>query len=167
MADGSIGAYTTAELLGWFQGIVPTERAKKNVIGTDVPVMGLAREEFMVKEYGTAYNFEGDVRKGTTGTAVRLPDSDEEDFEDAFSYEPRYNLLPEDEAFVDDDEEEDFGPGRPINPSAKPGDHDYGVDENISAICEDFSFDEDRSPRLPVHDYQREILRTINDNKVS
>lgn len=167
MADGSIGAYTTAELLGWFQGVMPSDRAKKDTVGTDIPVMGKVREEFMEKEYGRAYDVEGEVSSSRRGVAARPPDSDDEDGGDVFNYEPRYNLHPEeDQSFLLEDEE-DFGPGKPINPNAKPGDNDYAVDESLSAVYDDFSFTEDKNPHLPVHDNRVEILDTIRNHKVS
>ena len=165
MADGSIGAYTTAELLGWFRGVVPAERVKKDTIGTDIPVMGKVREEFMEREYGRAYDIDGEV-SGRRGVAARPPDSDDDDLDVSFSHEPRYNIHPEEDlSFIED--EDDFGPGKPINPNAKPGDHDFAVDENLSEVYDDFSFTEDKNPRLPVHDHYVEILDTIKNSKVS
>jgi len=167
MADGSIGAYTTAELLGWFRGVVPEQRAKKDTVNTDLPVMGKVREEFMEKEYGAAYDVEGEVSKCNRSFGAHFrSNSDEEDLDITLNYEPKYNIEPEEDMNLDDDSE-DLGPGRPINPNAKPGDHDYAIDENLSAVYDDFSFTDDRNPRLPVHDHQVEILDTIRKNKVS
>ena len=167
MADGNTGAYTTAELLGWFRGVVPERRAREDEVNTDLPVMGKVREEFMEKEYGAAYHIEGEVTKCNRVLGAHFrSNSDEDDLDAPLSYEPRYNLKPEEDTSFAEDDDEDLGQGKPTNPNAKPGDHDYAIDESLSAVYDDFSFTEDRNPRLPVHDHQAEILDTIRKNKV-
>lgn len=153
--DGSIGAYTTEELLGWFRGIVPDVRQKKDIMSVDVPVAGKAKDDLMRREYGAAavqeYNRDsgGEEENGDPSSP---------------NYEPQYNLNPDDEETFDFNE--DFDPGNPTNPKAKPGDHDYGVDWQSTDVYNDFLFEEDNNPRLPIHEYESEILETIRSNKV-
>lgn len=149
-----LGAYTTEELLGWFSGVIPTVRARENTVSLDMPVLGEARDELMRREYGVQTQ-DGDG------------DSGEEEVDDvsSFNYEPHYNLNPDDDQAFDFDD--NFGSGNPTNPKAKPGDHDYGVDQLSEVVYNDFSFQEDNNPRLPVHEHQTEILDTIKANKVT
>ena len=141
------GAFTTEELLGWFNGVMPPSRVKKNAVKMEMPVTN----DSMVN--GNHLSGEADWRGEVAVEIV-----------EGASSEPCYNLDPDDGvAFQFDD---NFGPGNPTNPSARPGDHDYGVDQNSKAIFEDFSFEEDNNPILPVHDHHDEILHTIRDNEV-
>ena len=151
MACSVGGAYTTEELLGWFRGIIPNERQKKDVVGVDMPVLGKAKDELMRREYGIGIR-EDDQRSRR-----------EKECEDPSNYEPHYNLSQDDDSFQFD---EDLDPGNPTNPRAKPGDHDYGVDKQSTAAYDNFSFEEDKNPHLPIHEHEREILTTIWNNKV-
>ncbi len=145
------GSFTTQEVLDWFKGVQPTGPLKTNVV--DVPPQGNVRHEFLRRfgSFSTPKDEEGSNNY----------EEDDDDIAAPIPYTPQYNLKPDDqEAF------KDFGPGNTINPLAKPGDSDYGVDQSTD-VYNDFSFEMDSNPRLPIHEYREEILNAIEGKKVS
>lgn len=150
-----VGAFTTAELLAWFKGVDPT-----------VPKNPQRTNYLRVAPAGAVgYNLR---LKAEAATAQReremYEQEDEYEEPEPTQFPPNYyNSIPDDEEAFD--YVDDYDPGNPINPKATPGDHDYGVDQSTD-VYEEFSFEDDKNPRLPIHDYKREILSTISAGQV-
>lgn len=84
---------------------------------------------------------------------------------------PRYNTTyygeDDDEDTVEEfllEDEENIGPGKPLNPGAQPGDDDYF---NDAPIYNKYSFDEDSNPHLPIASHREMIIETIESNPVT
>ena len=138
------GIYSTEELLAWFGGVRPAKRADDVIRG------GSARHSVRVH----ADEIVRPIRR------ERSP-AREEELDEPVQYEPHYNIKPDDEEgfnFEDDIT-------RPRNPNAKPGDSDYDVDQSTS-VYSDFSFNHDKNPVLPIHQYKRRILDAISSQQV-
>ena len=147
-----IGAFSTEELLAWFNLSNTTPAApKKNVV--QVPPLGNAKHTLKL-------SLQAEIAK-TQPEPRRIHEVEEEPLE-AVPYQPSYNLKPDDEEAFDF--VADFSPGKPINPKACPGDDDYFVDQSTE-VYKDFTFKPD-TITLPIHDHKTEILDTINANQV-
>lgn len=158
MAAGE-GAFSTEELLAWLGCVKPTVPVKKKEI-YHVPRPGTLAYQLRLREEAERAQKEKETRELN---GFEEEEEEEEEREAEAFYEPHYNLTPDDERafnFVGD-----YDPGNPTNPRAQPGDHDYEVEQSVSVYSE-FSFEEDNNPRLPIHDYKREILETISENQV-
>lgn len=155
----SVGAFSTDELLAWLGMVKPdavSKEKKKEVY--HVPPPGAVAYGMRLKAEAAREQREREVRE-----LNEVEEEEEEDLDDGLNYEPHYNIKPDDEkAFNYVDE---YDPGNPTNPRALPGDHDYTVDQSTD-VYNDFSFEEDHNPRLPIHDHKREILNTINAGQV-
>jgi hypothetical protein len=162
MASVNVGAFSNDELLAWLgmvkPGAAPKEK-KKEVYR--VPPPGAHAYSLRLKAEAAQAQKEKEARE-----LYEVEDEDEEedkeDLEES-GYEPHYNFDPDNEEafnYVDD-----YDPGNPTNPRAQPGDHDYAVDQSTD-VYQEFSFEEDNNPRLPIHDHKREIIDTINANQV-
>ena len=59
-----------------------------------------------------------------------------------------------------------FPTGLDTNPNAEPGDDDYEYGAS-DTLYDQYSFDVDHSPRLPIRDVKADILATIESNPVT
>lgn len=152
-----VGAFSTDELLAWLGCVKPSVPAQKKKEIYHVPAPGAVAYNLRLRAEAAEAQREREARE--------LNEVEEEEYfeEEHEGYEPHYNINPDDEKafnFVDA-----YDAGNPTNPRAKPGDHDYGVDQSTDVYAE-FSFEEDNNPRLPIHEYKREILDTIEAGQV-
>lgn len=157
-----VGAFSTDELLAWLGMVKPgavSKEKRKEVYR--VPPPGAVAYNMRLKEEAAQAQKEKEARELNE---VEVEEEEEEDEEDVYNgYEPHYNLMPDnEEAF---NYIGDYDPGNPTNPRAQPGDHDYAVDQSTN-VYEDFSFEDDDNPMLPIHDHKREILDNVNAGQV-
>lgn len=153
---GGVGAFTTDELLNWFNtmGAEVPDVPTKNV--ATVPAPGTAK--YKLKLQAQAAEKE---RRALEGEEEEEEEKDDENEDESVPYEESFNQVPDDWEYLDD-----FGPGRPTNPKAQPGDDDYEVDQ-LTSVYEDFSFENDTNPALPIHEFKDTILDTISSREVS
>ena len=148
------GVFTPDELINWLRGVKPkprTDIAPMPKLGT--LAMELSRREALEEEEAERQ------RRGQQGEEEEEEREEEEDYE----YKPNYNFTPDDASKFDD--VDGYDPGNLPNPNAQPGDYDYSVNQSAE-VYNDFSFETDTNPELPIHRYRRDILDTIASGQV-
>ena len=153
------GAFSTEDLLSWFKSVAPVSSLANKVPSNALPApRGAVAYQFMQQEREALRREQEQERL--------LKESSEEEEEESFGYIPDYNTAPDDERAFDCVEDYDIGPGNPTNPKAQPGDDDYAV--NLSTdVYEQFEFDINKNPTLPIHRCKEEILEAIENSQVS
>ena len=146
------GVFTTEELLGWLHGVKPAPR--KDL--AHVPSPGSVAHQMRMR----AKAAEEEARRQEK---ARLQVEEEEESEEILEYKPNYNFTPDDSSVFDN--VEDYDPGNLPNPNAEPGDYDYQVDQSVE-VYDDFVFEDDKNPSLPIHKFKDEILDTITSRQV-
>ncbi len=155
------GIFTSEELLGWLHGSTkPALRANLALI----PPPGRVAHEMSLRVRAAEEEAERQERGEVLGGPNQQEEEEEEEEEEEDTeYKPNYNFTPDDASVFDN--VENYDPGNLPNPNAQPGDHDYGVDQSVD-IYNEFSFDNDKNPRLPIHRFKQEIVDTIASGQV-
>ena len=158
MAAGNTGGgvFTPEELIGWLRGVKPAPRTNL----AHVPKPGSTAME--MRKRAAAALEEAERRERGEGQFQGEEEEEEEEGEE--EYRPYYNFTPDDASGFDN--VDGYDPGNLPNPNAQPGDYDYEVNQS-GQVYEDFSFDKDTNPRLPIHQFKRLILDTIASVKVT
>lgn len=148
-----VGAFNTEDLLAWFSSVSPSSSVPRR------------QDLFVVPPTGTVgHNLRRKAEKEERerrGRQEREPPMRVE----TTTYVPDYNTVPDDEKAFDYVDEYDVGPGNPTNPNALPGDYDYAVSQSTD-VYDQFNFNVDNNPRLPIHQHKNQILGTIESGQV-
>lgn len=175
-----MAVFTNEEVLSFFTKVTePLPIKKKEDIPTQFQKAGTEKFQRKQREL-EARQAEEKMRKGRQ--AFIRPSKSESSFEGSSMHQKlmhrrerladydltrKYNYYEEsDEDDLDNDIDVPFGLGRPTNPNAQPGDDDYEVTVD-EELYNNFSFETDLNPRLPIEDYKNEIVSTIETNQVT